>query len=86
MAGTRRGAHGTGRRTRREVRPIERQERLAERLSQLTATPRERVSWASAHLRAVMADPGQDPGRVAQTAAMAVTYLIKLASELEGPQ
>jgi predicted ABC-type transport system involved in lysophospholipase L1 biosynthesis ATPase subunit len=81
MAGTRRGPEGSGRQTRAELRPQERLDRLTERLAN-ARNQRERVAWAAAHLRAVMADPAVTDELDRQTGDQAVGFLLKLADQL----
>lgn len=40
------------------------------------------MSWAAAHLRAVMADPDVPQAGAAHAAQLAVKYLLSLATEL----
>lgn len=82
MAGTRRGAQGSGRVTRAEARPIERRERLQDRLDH-SKNGRQKVSWISAHLRSIMADPDVDQADVDQIANQTVIYLLALSDQLE---
>lgn len=82
MAGRRRGTQGSGRVTRAEARPIERRERLQQRLSEST-NGRQKVSWVSAHLRSIMADPDVNAIEVNRIAEQAVIYLLTLSDELE---
>jgi len=82
MAGTRRGPSGSGRVTRFDARPVERRARLQDRLDN-AKTSREKVSWVSAHLRAVMADPDVDDNECRRVAEQAVIYLRRLSDELE---
>jgi hypothetical protein len=82
MAGTRRGAGGSGRVTRADARPVERRARLQERLDN-AKTAREKVSWVSAHLRSIMADPDVDDANSNRAAEQAVIYLLRLSDDLE---
>lgn len=81
MAGTRRGPERTPRPTRAELRPKDRQRLLAHRLN-TARNDRDRVAWAAANLRAVMADPTVTDELARATADQAVKFLIALANQL----
>lgn len=71
------------RHTRADYRASERTARLQRRLDDPDGTPRDKVSWASAHLRAVMADPAVTAEQEKRVAQKAVIYLKAVADELE---
>lgn len=82
MAGTRRGPERTPRPTRAELRPKDRQRLLAHRLN-TARNDRDRVAWAAANLRAVMADPTVTDELARAAADQAVKFLIALADQLQ---
>lgn len=82
MAGQRRGPRGSGQPTRQQTRAAERKKTLASRL-RAAKTPAERVSWAAAHLRAVMKDPQVTVADADHAGRQAEMYLLKLAEQLE---
>ena len=82
MAGTRRGPAGSGRPTRAQWRPGERERFFAERL-QTARTPGDQMAAALDNLRAVMADPHVSDTARRTTATQAVSYLRALATQLQ---